>query len=129
HRILQLVAKSERAARLIIAAAAPQATRQYLIRQPAVGQHVKRWIGRLHLHGAECPLPVLWPLSQRVASRHRAAETLDHLASIVPVAPDAKAKNDLGNLALPQLEWNADRAAGVERRSDPPRELRPAHRR
>ncbi len=46
HRVLQLVAETERAAGLVVAAARPEAARERLIEQPAVGQHVERRIGR-----------------------------------------------------------------------------------
>ena len=120
HRILQLVAKSKGPARLIKAAATPEATRQNLIQQPTVGQHVERRIGRLYLHRAECPLPVLLHLIQGVPSCHRTPKALHQLPCIVPTSPNAKAKNDLGGLAGYQLERNPNRATRIERRSDLP---------
>src|ERR1700681_3488548 len=128
HCILQLVTKSEGPARLIKAAAAPEATRQNLIQQPAVSQHVERWIGRLYLHRAECPLPVLLHLVQRVASCQRTSKALHQLACIVPISPNAKTKDDLGGLAGYELERNTNGATRIECRSDPPRERRPGHR-
>ena len=76
HRVLQLIAEPERSSRLIIAAAAPDTTRQDLIEKPAVGQHIERRIGRLDLYGAEGAQPVLLYLLQRFAGRCRTAEAL-----------------------------------------------------
>ena len=59
HRILQLIAKPESASRLVGGAAGPQAARQGLVQQPAVGQHVEGWVGRFHMDRAEGVLPVL----------------------------------------------------------------------
>ena len=49
HHVLQLIAEAERAARLVIAGARPDAARQRLIEQPAVHQHVERIVRRAHL--------------------------------------------------------------------------------
>ena len=52
HRVLQLVAEAEGAARLVVAAARPQPAREGLVQQPAVGQHVERGVRRVDLHRA-----------------------------------------------------------------------------
>ena len=59
HHVLQLVAKTESAARLIVAATRPQPACQRLIDQPAVGQHIERRIRGFHLHRAQGAFPVL----------------------------------------------------------------------
>src|SRR3546814_7786214 len=43
HRVLQLVAEAERAARLVVAAAREVATADGLVQQPAVGEQVDGW--------------------------------------------------------------------------------------
>src|SRR5437899_7479805 len=51
HHVLQLVAETVRAARLVVAAACPKTARHRLVHKPAVGQHVECHVRRLHLHG------------------------------------------------------------------------------
>src|SRR5487761_2654844 len=58
HHVLQLVTKAVRAARLVERRAAPQARRNYLIDEPAVGQCVQRRIRGSHLDRTECLAPV-----------------------------------------------------------------------
>ena len=71
HRVLQLVAEAEGAARLVVAAARPDAAGERLVQQPAVGQQVERRIGRLHLHRAERVVPVRCTASSASRSRRR----------------------------------------------------------
>ena len=74
HRVLQLIAEAEGAARLVVSAARPEAARQRLVEQPAVGQHVEGRVGRFHLHGAERVVPVLPDRFERRARRGGSAE-------------------------------------------------------
>ena len=58
HGVLQLIAESECAAGLVIAAARPKAAGQCLIEQPAIRKHVQRRVRCFDLHGAQRVLPV-----------------------------------------------------------------------
>ena len=58
HRILQLVAETVGAARLVEAGARPGAAGQRLIQQPAIHHDVERAVGRLDLHVAGELVPV-----------------------------------------------------------------------
>ena len=57
HDVLQLIAKAERAGRLIERRARPHPTRQSLVEQPAVQQEVQRGVGGLHLHRLQQRVP------------------------------------------------------------------------
>ena len=59
HHVLQLIAETEGAARLVGCAARPKAARQGLVQEPAVGQHVEGRVRCFHLDRAERVVPVL----------------------------------------------------------------------
>ena len=101
HRVLQLIAEAESAARLVVAAARPQTARQGLVQQPAVGEHVERRVGRFHLHRAERALPVLPHLFERSARGADAAEALrPGCRASSASAPDAEHEDDFALLAV-----------------------------
>ena len=59
HHVLQLIAETEGASRLVVSASRPKAARQGLVQQPAVGQHVEGLVGCFHIYRAEGVRPVL----------------------------------------------------------------------
>jgi hypothetical protein len=59
HHVLQLIAETEGAPRLVGCASRPKAARQRLVQEPSVGQHIEGLVGCFHLHGAERVRPVL----------------------------------------------------------------------
>ena len=69
HHVLQLVAETERPARLIEAAARPDTAGERLVQQPAVGQQVERRVGRLDVDRAERVVPVLPDRFERAPRR------------------------------------------------------------
>ncbi len=69
HHVLQLVAETVGAARLVVTAASPQTAGQGLVQQPAIGQYVERRIGSRYLYRAERALPVVPYFLQRGARR------------------------------------------------------------
>ncbi len=124
HHVLQLVAKAERAARLIERRAAPQARRDHLVEQPAVGEGVQRRVGRSHLDRAERALPVrctAWSAA-RAASTPRQRRTRSRASSAVLPAP--RRKTIIAFQAGRQLERHAQRCARIERGADAPRQFR-----
>ncbi len=76
HRVLELVAETERAARLIESGAGPHAAGQCLINEPAVGQEIDRRVGRFHIDHAERPAPVVPHALDRPMGAVNAAELL-----------------------------------------------------
>ena len=120
HRVLQLIAEAERAARLVEAAARPQAAGQRLVEQPAVGQHVERRVGRLDLHGAERVLSSSrCTASSASRARGDAAEALHQIARRFGAGRSAEAEDDLALLLRrPARTATLDRRARVERGAD-----------
>ena len=79
HRVLQLVAEAERAARLIESGARPHAAGERLVDEPAVGQEVDGRVGRFDIDHAERPAPVVPHAFQRPMGAVDAAEPLHEL--------------------------------------------------
>src|SRR4051812_44640441 len=65
HSVLELIAKSVGAARLVEARTRPEPAGDRLIEQPAVEHDVDRTVGRLDLDGTEQSFPLLADLGQR----------------------------------------------------------------
>src|SRR5688572_5704628 len=57
HRVLQLVAEAESAARLVEPSAAPYPATKCLIDQPAIEHQIQRGVWRVDLYGAEDAFP------------------------------------------------------------------------
>ena len=116
HRVLQLVAEAERSARLVVAAARPEAAGDRLVEQPAVDEHVERRVGRAHLHGTERRVASgARTAVERVGRRGRAAEALHQLLGLVGAAAHAEAEHDRVRLAVQQRDGHLDRRARIER--------------
>ena len=116
HRVLQLVAEAEGAARLVIAAARPQAARQGLVQKPAVSQHVERLVGCLHLDRAQGVVPVMPDRFERPPRGVGAAETMHHPVGIIAArrACQAEPEDDLALLPVSQIESHLDRCARIQ---------------
>ena len=59
HDILELIAESESAARLIERRTAPDPAAQHLVQEPAIEEQVDTRVGRAHLHGVQNSVPAL----------------------------------------------------------------------
>ena len=68
HHILELVAKTVGAARLVKGGTPPDATAQHLIEQPAIDQEIERGLGRAHLDRFEHGIPSCPNVSQQHAA-------------------------------------------------------------
>ncbi len=128
HHVLQLVAEAERASRLVVAAARPQAAGDRLVEQPAVGQHVERRVRRFHLDRAEGALPVRSRRLERSRRGGRSAKAPHELGGIGPVAAHAEAEDELALLAVGEVEGHLDGRAGIEPGAGPARKPGAAHR-
>ena len=117
HHVLQLVAEAEGSPRLVVAAARPEAAGHRLVQQPTVGEHVKRRIGRLNLHGAERALPVRFHRVQRAMGGGRSPKALHQAARVSNIPTRAKAEGDFALLAIGKLERDLEGGAGIERRA------------
>jgi len=129
HRILQLIAEAECAARLVVSAARPHAARQGLIHEPAVDEHVQGRVRRFHLHCAESVSPVLPYLCERSACSGRSPKALHQSCGVIGAAPSSHAQpeDDLALLTIGQLERNLDGGAGVQSRPHLVGEMQAGH--
>ncbi|MCY1394870.1 hypothetical protein D9M71_97980 [compost metagenome] len=59
HAVLQLIAKADGAAGLVVATAGLEATGDHLVHQPAICHDVDAWVGRLDLNHAKQRTPML----------------------------------------------------------------------
>ena len=64
HGILQLIAKTKRPTRLRETAAGVQASRNDLIRQPAIDEYVESWIRSFHLNRGQDFFPIIVHFSE-----------------------------------------------------------------
>ena len=128
HRVLQLVAEAERAAGLVVAAARPQAARDRLVDQPAVGQRVERGVGRAHLHRAQRLRPVRDDAVELGLRDGVAAELQRDALGVAVVLAHAEPEHDGARLALGQVERHLERGARIERRAGAARQPRAAQR-
>ncbi len=118
HCILKLVAKSIGAARLVVAAPRPIAACERLIDEPTIDEHVERRLGRMHLHGAQCPRPVFVDRVERIVDGVRHGEAAQQLARFIHVLAGPESKHDLALIAVVDFERHLDRSARVEPRAD-----------
>ena len=128
HRVLQLVAEAERAARLVKSRARPHAAGERLVDQPAVGQEVdgadrafrrrpRRASGSSNARR----------LRARRAAGARSAETLHELSALSPLsAPTPSMKTNFPLLAVVEREGDlhAPRTDRAPRRRGPERRTR-----
>ena len=77
HHVLQLIAETKRAARLIKRGARPDATRKCLVKQPAIEHRVERCIRRSHFDRAEQFVPVGQHFFKRCVDSSCLAELCD----------------------------------------------------
>src|SRR5512142_807642 len=59
HHVLQLIAETEGAARLVVSAPCPKTARECLVEEPAIGQDVNGPVGCFDIHCAEGMAPVM----------------------------------------------------------------------
>ena len=132
HRILQLIAETECATGLIEAGACPQATRERLVQQPTIHQHVEQRIGRGDGNRVEQRVPMrtaaalaTFDIEQRGA-RQRArcvagAAVAEHERAFARLSRldgqrrrDHRARVEARTDALAEFVWNHAPAGGVE---------------
>ena len=123
HPVLELVAETVGAARLVERRACPHAAGERLVEQPAIQHEVHRPVRRSHLHRAQHIVPVV----------HDAAQ--DRIEIGGPVASDqglrigrgrrlAEEEDELHRLPRLELDRRLQGAAGVEAGAHPLRERR-----
>ena len=127
HRVLQLVAKADGTAGLVVPAAGKVAAGDGLVEQPSVGQHVHRRVGRRHLHHAESGGPVALHRCEGGLRLRVSAGASFHCECVVAGAACAQPEHDLDRFVACQIDGELHCSAGIETRPKRSRETLPRH--
>ena len=114
HHVLQLVAETEGAPRLVVSAPGPKTARESLVQEPAIGQDIDGLVGCFHLHCAKRVIPVLPHCFERAARGGESPEMTHQFAGVIGIPPCAEPEDDLTLLPVGQLEWDLDSGAGIQ---------------
>src|ERR1700759_1449505 len=117
HRVLQLIAKSECATRLIKTGASPQTAAQNLIEQPAVGHQVDRCVRRFHPDCAKCSLPIPTNAIQSCPDGPDLTIAFDQALRVRQTATGSQAKTDFSFLSVRQIKRDLHGAARIQSNS------------
>src|SRR3990170_931118 len=128
HHVLQLVAETEGAPRLVVSAAGPKTARERLVQEPAIGQDINGRVGCFHLHCAKRVIPVLPHLFERAARDGRSPETTHQFAGVIGISSCAEPEDDLALLPVGQIEGNLDSGTGIQSGPHLAGEAQPMHR-
>ena len=120
HRVLQLIAEPEGAARLVIPAACEEPAADGLVEQPAIGEHIHAGVGRLDLDRAEGLLPMDPHLVQRVVRGAMAARGTGQADGVAPVRAHAEPEDDLGRMSGVEVVRHLDGGTWIETRAESP---------
>ena len=127
--VLQLIAESVRAARLIERRPSPDAARQRLIEEPAVQHQIERPVGGANLHRSQQVVPVAARLLQRLlcgwAAACRVAVTLNNLSRLGGILRISKETDQRPLLLRLERDGHLDGPAWIQSGSDAIRQ-RPA---
>src|SRR5512141_2201309 len=80
------------------------------------------------MHGAERVFPILPHCFERTARSSRASKAMDQVSRVINASSDAESEDDFTLLPVGQLEWNVNRAAGIETGPHFSRQPQPGHR-
>ena len=122
HRILQLIAETKRAARLIVAAARKKPAGDGLVQQPAVGEHIDRRIGRVHMHRAQRAPPFRTHCGQRFLRDRVSAQALRQPRGIAGITAHAEPEYQRALGIEIEIECQLDRRARIQSGADPSRQ-------
>ncbi len=119
EHVLQLIAESEGPARLIRAAAGPDAAAEGLVQQPAVHDQVERIVGRANLDRSEAVVPRPLGGGERRLHGLEPPVVLDERAAVCVVAALPERKRHAARLAGLELDDDLQRRARVETGAGP----------
>ena len=134
HHVLQLIAKAERAAGLVVAAARPEPAADRLVQQPVVQQRIERIVRGSNLHGAErLSHSPHEPVASAACAAVDVAVACDQLARVIAIVPSPSSEQDLAafSRAAGRIESEAPRRDPDRRRRGrraPPGSTRPVRR-
>ncbi len=119
EHVLQLIAEAERAARLVVAGARPEAAAHILVQQPPVHQHVEGIVRRADLDRLERSAPRRLDLFQRDDRIVNRGVTRDQLFDVAGVGALTQQEHDAALLAWRQDDLHVKRRAGIQPRAEP----------
>ncbi len=122
--VLELVAESEPAARLVEAGPPPHPARQRLIEEPAIDHQVEGQVGRPDLDCAEQPVPRPGALAQRRLRSFRLSVKADQTGRGLPAVGLAEQENNVARLSRRQIDGGLEGRARVEGGAAPAGEAR-----
>ena len=115
HHVLQLIAKAEGAARLVVARARPETAAHVLIDEPPVDQHVERIVRRADLDRLERPVPgCLRPVCSAATASSTVRVTRDQPLDVIGVRALAQQEQDPATLSRIQDDLHVQRRAGIQ---------------
>src|ERR1051325_1898530 len=118
HRVLQLIAKSEGAARLVERGATPEPATQRLVKQPAIQQQVRRSQGSANLEDSEHRVPVSTRCLQRSLYAFTAPVAADNRAHVFQGFRLAEQENNLSVPPGVDVHGKLKSGRGIEAGSD-----------
>src|SRR5206468_10376249 len=95
HHILELIAETEGASRLIERGAPPETAAQHLVHKPAIEEQVQARMGRTHLDGVQHPIPTLAGSLEGGLDLQRIAIAAEQAVDLVRARGLAQIKEDL----------------------------------
>ena len=113
HHVLQLVAVTERAARLIKRSPSEKAGRQALVEEPAIEQDIHRRFRRLDLHGAEHRVPMLVKRMPRRVHFGGGPEAIGELDRVGLVPPLTENEMNVARLTGREIHVRLENGARV----------------
>ncbi len=114
HHVLQLIAESKRASRLIVAAARPKTAGDRLIQQPAIGKHIERLIGGLHMDRSQRMCPMMPNGFQRRTACRRPSEATNELTGILSIFSNSQPEGTVALLTDGEVEGQLNRATRIQ---------------
>jgi hypothetical protein len=111
--VLELVAKTKAAARLVEGGSAAKARCHRLVEKPSVAQPVERWVGRAHSHTAEQPLPECLARSKGFVDGAGGSELANELERALSVFGLTEEEADFDLLTWAYVEVHLEGSARV----------------
>src|SRR5439155_27335575 len=116
--ILELIAESERAARLIRPAPRPDAATECLIHEPSIHQEIEGIVGRMHLNDTERVVPEVLSPRQGVPGLSEVGVTDREIRRMTEGVALSQHERDLPRFARLEVDGDLQRRAWIEACAD-----------
>ncbi len=114
HHVLQLIAKTERAARLVERRTRPNATRKRLIQEPAIEHRIQRGVRRSHFNRAEQFIPMDQHFLKRGIHGSRLTVSVDNGLRRFLRFGFAEQKDDFAGFVWREFDHHLERRARIQ---------------